>query len=343
MKPDLLKHLSGEPIGRFPVWAMRQAGRYLSEYRAIRAKHSFWEMVSLPEVAAEVSLTPLTAGMPVDGIIFFSDILTLPFGLKVPIEMREGVGPVVTEPLRTVESFDVFEHYRPSEHTPYVGDALKIVRAKTPAPIALLGFAGAPWTVASYLAEGKSGRKFEAIRTWMHRDPEGLTEALAKLGRATAVYLRSQIEAGAQVVQVFDTWLSEMPREFFVKHYVPLLTSLFEEVKKSKVPLIYFSKHAHHVLPEMASLNMDVLSCDELLTLREVEKITGARFSLQGNLDPFLLFGEEAVVRKQTRKLVAEARALQKPAILNLGHGILPGTPVACVRAFFEEARELWV
>lgn len=343
MKPDMLKHLSGESIGRFPVWAMRQAGRYLPEYRAIRAKHSFWEMATQPEIAAEVSLTPLTAGLPIDGIIFFSDILTLPYGLGVPIEMQEKVGPVATSPLRTLEDFQVFSGFSAGVHTPYVGAALEIVRKKTPEQIALLGFAGAPWTVASYLAEGKAGRKFEAIRNWMHRDPEELTEALDLLGEATVKYLAAQVDAGAQMVQLFDTWLSEMPKAFFVKHYRPVLNRIFGELRKKKVPVIFFSKHAHHVLEEMRELEMDVLSVDELLTLKEVEERTGARFSLQGNLDPLMLFADPGIVRRQTRLLVQQAQGLKHPALMNLGHGILPGTPVESVRAFFEEARQRWV
>lgn len=342
MKPLLLKHLSGEPIGRFPVWAMRQAGRYLEGYRAIRSKHTFWEMVSQPEVAADVSLTPLGV-LPIDAVIFFSDILTLPYGLGVPVEMREGVGPVCTTPLRTVDSFQVFANYSASTHTAYVSEALKIVRARTPEEITLLGFAGAPWTVASYLAEGKSGRKFEAIRTWMHRDPKGLTEALSLLGDATITYLKSQVQAGAQAVQLFDTWLSEMPRDYFLRYYAPLLHRIVTALRGERVPVIFFGRHSHHVLEDLADLPVDVLSADELLPLSEVERRTQARFSLQGNLDPLLLFGETSTVRRKTRELVQEARSLKHPAIMNLGHGILPGTPVENVRAFFEEARALWV
>ncbi len=342
MKPLMLQHLAGEPIGRFPVWAMRQAGRYLPQYRAIRANHTFWEMVSQPQLAADVSMTPLGT-LPVDGIIFFSDILTLPYGLGVPIEMREGVGPVCTAPLRTAAAFEVFKGFSAAEHTPYVGEALAMVRKKVDPEIALLGFAGAPWTVASYLAEGKSGRKFEAIRTWMHRDPVELTAALSSLADATVDYLKAQVRGGAQMVQLFDTWLSEMPRAYFTQYYLPVLNGIVRRLREDKIPVIFYSRHAHHLLDDLAGLEVDVLSTDELLPLREVEKRTQGRFSLQGNLDPLLLFGDEGVVRRETRKLVGEARELKKPAILNLGHGLLPGTPVANVRAFFEEARTLWV
>ncbi len=342
MKPLLIQHLSGEPIGRFPVWAMRQAGRYLPNYRAIRAQHSFWEMVTNPELAAAVSMTPLGV-LPVDGVIFFSDILTLPYGLGIPIEMREGIGPVATQPIRSAKEFEVFHKYSPDSHTPYVGQALRMVRAKTPEEIALLGFAGAPWTVASYLADGKVGKKFEAIRTWMHRDPADLTQALGYLADATVSYLRSQVQAGAQAVQLFDTWLAEMPKGYFMAYYLPLLNRIFKQMRSESVPLIFYCRHAHHLLDELCALEIDVLSVDELLPLSEVENRTQGKFSLQGNLDPLLLFGESGVVRRQTRALVSEARKLKKPAILNLGHGLLPGTPVENVQAFFEEARALWV
>ncbi len=342
MKPDLIKHLSGEPIGRFPAWAMRQAGRYLPNYRAIRAEHTFWEMVANPNLAADVSLTPIGT-LPVDAVIFFSDILTLPYGMNIPVEMREGVGPVCTAPLRSAESFSVFESYSPQTHTPFVSEALQLVRKRMSPDLALLGFAGAPWTVASYLSEGTGGRKFEAIRTWMHRDPSDLARALSLLGDATVSYLGSQAEAGAHAVQLFDTWLAEMPRDFFLQHYRPILEKMFAGLRAFKVPLIFYSRHAHHVLADLAGLDFDVLSADELLPLTEVEKRTGGQHSLQGNLDPMLLFGEASVVRRSTRELVAEARKLSKPAILNLGHGILPKTPVENVRAFFEEARTLWV
>jgi uroporphyrinogen decarboxylase len=342
MKPLLLKHLSGEPIGRFPVWMMRQAGRYLPSYRAIRARHSFWEMVTLPEVAAEVSLQPIDQ-LPVDAVIFFSDILTLPYGLGIGIEMRESVGPVVPEPLRTAEDFARFAEFEPARHTGFVGEALRRIREKMPAEKTLLGFAGAPWTVASYLVEGKATRHFESIQAWRHRDPRGLARSLERLGDATLSYLRYQVENGAQAVQLFDTWLSEMPRDFFLSEYRAVLNRIFQGLKADKVPVIYFTKHAHHLAEDFSELAVDVLSVDNLVSLPDYERRTGARFSLQGNLDPLLLFTDPATVRRETRLLVQQARTLRRPAILNLGHGVLPGTPVETVRAFLEEARTLWI
>ncbi len=162
MKPLLLKHLSGEPIGRFPVWMMRQAGRYLPSYQEIRKNHSFWEMVTRPELAAKVSLTPLEY-LNVDAIIFFSDILTLPYGLGIDVTMQESVGPVVTKPLRDESAFFQFGNFDPSRHTPFVGEALQNISKEKSPEKTLIGFAGAPWTVGSYLIEGKSSRHYAEI------------------------------------------------------------------------------------------------------------------------------------------------------------------------------------
>lgn len=342
MKPVLLRHLDGEHIGRFPVWMMRQAGRYLPSYRAIREKHSFWEMVTQPEIAAEVSLLPL-AELPVDGVIFFSDILTLPYGFGIEVQMQESVGPVVPAPLRTLGAFQRFTGFDPMIHTAFVGKALQGIREKIPAEVALLGFAGAPWTVASYLVEGRGKTHFEKIKGWMLKSPRELAQALEPLAEATLRYLLYQNKNGAHVVQLFDTWLGEMPREFFVEYYLPLLNKIFVPLKDAGIPTIYFAKRSSHLYSDFRELEVPILSVDELLPLKEVERLTGGEFSLQGNLDPILLLGEEGIVRLKTRELVQEARTLSKPAIINLGHGIMPGASVANAKAFVAEARTLWV
>jgi uroporphyrinogen decarboxylase len=343
MKPHILRHLAGENLGRFPVWFMRQAGRYLPSYREVRKEHSFWEMVTTPELAAKVSLLPLEA-LPVDGVIFFSDILTLPYGMGVDIEMKESIGPVILKPFRSEADFHSFKNFRPTDHTKFVGEAMHLITKKLPSEVALLGFAGAPWTVASYLTEGHlKKRQFANIKSWMFRDPKGLRSALELLGDATVQYLKYQRNSGAHVVQIFDTWLSEMPKSFFTEHYLSLLNSLIGQLKKEGLPVIYFAKQSHHLLDEFSKLECDVLSVDNLLTLGEVDRRTGGKFSLQGNLDPTCLLSDEKVVRAQTRRIVEEAKTLKKPAIINLGHGVFPETPVENARAFVEEARALWI
>lgn len=341
--PELIEHLEGKNLGRFPAWMMRQAGRYLPTYRQMRQKYSFWEMVQDPEVAKRVSLLPLDV-LPVDAVIFFSDILTMPFGLNLGVEMRESVGPVLENPLTNRKSFDVFDDYQPKEHTPYVGQALELIKNEISEKTALFGFAGAPWTVGCYLIEGKSNRHFAQIKNWMFQNPQELSHALEKLTEATIKYLLSQAEAGVDAVQLFDTWLCEMPRPFFKQYYLAHLIKIFESLNQQNIKTIYFAKGASHVLSDFKELPCHVISVDGLLEVTEVDRLLEGKFSLQGNLDPILLLKAPVeIVRKETRLLVQKARQLSKPAILNLGHGILPGTPVENAQAFVEEARALWL
>ena len=341
--PFLMKYLSGQAMGRFPVWMMRQAGRYLPKYRAIRAKYSFWEMATQPEIAAEVSLLPMQE-IPVDAIIFFSDILTMPFGVGLPITMKESVGPITEIPLRTEGQFKIFEGYDPSHHTRFVGEALSLIKKQIPNEMTLLGFAGAPWTVGSYLIEGQSNRNFEQIKSWMHSDPASLASCLQTLGDATVRYLEYQHRSGAHMVQLFDTWIGHMPRNFFEEHYSKILDNMFLKLKEKGVPAIYFTKHSSHLTPLFSSLPVSGFSVDELVSLTELDKQFPRNVFFQGNLDPILLLkGTEGQVRLKTRLLVQEARGLQRNVIMNLAHGILPGTPVENARAFVQEARSLWI
>ncbi|MCB0416811.1 MAG: uroporphyrinogen decarboxylase [Bdellovibrionaceae bacterium] len=342
MKPDIIRHLEGESLGRFPVWMMRQAGRYLQSYRDIRKENTFWEMVSRPEVAAKVSLLPLEV-LDVDAVIFFSDILTLPYGLGVPVELHEGVGPVLPTPLRSRADFDVFQSFDPAKHTGFVGEALTSIREGLHPSKALFGFAGAPWTVASYLIEGRSSREFRHLLGWMQKDPNGLAEVLRTLANATSAYLEYQIRSGAHAVQLFDTWASVLPLGFYEEYYLPIINGIFEKLAPLNVPRIYYFKQAAHLAPVVSKLKADILSVDANLTLPQWETLLGSGFSLQGNLDPTTLLQDEGTVRLKTRELVQQARTLSKPAILNLGHGILKDVPVANAKAFVDEARTLWI
>lgn len=341
MKPFLLKHLSGESTGRFPVWMMRQAGRYLPSYREIRSRYSFWEMVTKPEIAEEVSLLPLKV-LDVDAIILFSDILTLPYGLGIPIELIEGVGPVVRKPLADQVAFEVFSKYQPETHTAYVGAALEGIRTRMPPDKTLLGFAGAPWTVASYLIEGRPNRQFEEPVRWLNRDPAGLAKALELLAQATTSYLLYQVRCGAQAIQLFDTWAFALPINFFSEFYLPILNTICERLRKERVPVIYFVKQARHLLGPISDLSMDVLGVDSLVPLDQVDTLIKGRFSLQGNLDPTTLLTDPVTIRETTKRLVNNARLLKRPAILNLGHGILRQTPVENAKAFIDEAKSPW-
>lgn len=342
MKPLLVRCLSGEPVGRFPVWMMRQAGRYLPEYQAVRRRHTFWQMVTRPEVAAEVTTQPVEL-LGVDAAILFSDILTLPYGLGVNIELKESVGPVVESPFATRRDFDRFAGFSAARHVAFVGEALEAVRRRVPEEIAVLGFAGSPWTVAAYLVEGGASRAFSRLLGWLHRDEADLAAALEPLAEATASYLEFQIDHGAHCVQLFDTWASEMPLGFFERRYRPLLAAIASRVRARRVPFFYFLKHASHLHGALAGLPIDVLSVDSLVPLDEVDRRLGGSFSLQGNLDPVTLLTDPATIRRETRLLVQTARKLSRPAVMNLGHGIFKETPPEHARIFVEEARQNWI
>ncbi len=342
MKSDLIRHLNGENIGRFPVWMMRQAGRYLPNYQAVRKQHSFWEMATTPKLISDVSLLPLEV-IDVDAIIFFADILTLPHGLGLPVQMKEAIGPYLEEPMRTRAEFDVFQKFDAKAHVPFLGEALNDIRKKLDPKKALIGFAGAPWTVACYLVEGKSSKNFDHILPWMHKDPEDLAAALRELGKATSKYLRYQVENHVEMVQLFDTWISWMPKWFFEGYYLPILQEIFHDANAAGAFTTYFPKHSQHVSPLLGKTGAKGFSVDTLWSLTEYEKTIGKDFHYQGNLEPTLLLTDEGTIRRKTRELVNEARKLSKPAILNLGHGILPPTPVANAKAFIDEARALWV
>ena len=341
MKPYLIRHIQNEKTNRFPVWMMRQAGRYLASYQAIRKEHSFWEMVSTPSLASQVSLLPLNE-LDVDAVIFFSDILTLPYGMKVPVRMEEKVGPVVETPLTNVKAFELFQDFDFLKNTGFVGEALSMCRKQMDADKTLIGFAGAPWTVATYLVEGRGKNDFSKIKKWMHEDPESLSMALSHLGKATTQYLIGQKKSGADMIQLFDTWISEMPEWFFKNYYLSTLNQIFDEMKKVEAPSIYFGKgasHLMHLLPEVKSTGMGV---DAVSSMTQVSGYLPNHF-LQGNLEPLLLRdGTETAVRAQAKRVWNEARAINRPIIMNLGHGLVPNTPVSNVRAYLEEVRKEW-
>ncbi len=341
MIPFLIQHIKNEKTNRFPVWMMRQAGRYLPSYQAIRKSHSFWEMVSTPSLASEVSLLPLNE-LDVDAVIFFSDILTLPYGMKVPVRMEEKVGPVVETPLTTTKAFEIFQSFDFLKNTGFVGEALSMCRKQMAPDKTLIGFAGAPWTVATYLVEGRGKNDFSKIKTWMHTDPSGFAAALSMLGKATTQYLVGQRKSGADMVQLFDTWISEMPEWFFKQYYLDILNETFETMKNLDTPAIYFGKgasHLMHLLPEVKSAGMGV---DAVSSLTQVAKQLPKHF-LQGNLEPLLLRdASEATVRAQAKRVWTEAKALNRPVVMNLGHGLVPTTPVSNVKAYLEEVRREW-
>jgi len=321
-----------EPVERVPVWIMRQAGRYLPEYRAIRDKHNFLEVCTTPELAIEVSLQPHRI-LGVDAVIVFSDILITAGAMGVPFELSDK-GPVIETPLRTEAQVCELSAFDPERETRFLMDAIRgLVRELGP-NVPVLGFAAAPWTLACYMIEGHGKDGFPAAKAMLVSEPELFRDLLRRIARATARYLRAQVSAGAAAVQLFDTWAGELTLEQYREFELPATQLLIEEIGAGHTPVILYSKASSHLLGAAAESGANVLSVDWRVNLAEVREQIGPRVALQGNVDPCVLLGPEEGVRRAAREAVEATNGIGH--ILNLGHGILPQTPVENARAFVQ-------
>jgi uroporphyrinogen decarboxylase len=326
----LLQAIRGEPVARRPLWIMRQAGRYLPEYREFRAKHSFKALAGDPALAAEVTLMPL-ARYPLDAAIVFADIMSpLP---ALGIEFDFDPGPIVAAPIRTAAAIAGLREAAPDEIAPEVVATLRLVRAALPAAAALLGFCGAPWTLAAYLVEGKGTKDFPTLRAFAAAEPALLERLLTRLTTLQIEYLRRQAAAGADAVQIFDSWAGLLSVKSWEKLIRPHLTRLLDETAGLGVPRILFLQNAPHLVASYASLPAEVLGVDWRVELDELRRRYPNR-ALQGNLEPAILTAGAAATRAATLELLAGVAP--RGHIVNLGHGILPQTPLASVDALVE-------
>ena len=326
----LLKTLRGEATPRRPLWIMRQAGRYLPEYREFRQKHSFRALASEPELAAEVTLMPLKR-YPFDAAIVFADIMSpMP---SLGIEFDFDPGPVVTNPIRDAAAIERLRRPAPDEIAPEVIATLKLTRAALPKHTALLGFCGAPWTLAAYLVEGKGTKDFPTLRAFAAAEPALLDALLARLSSLMGQYLLRQAAAGADAVQIFDSWAGLLSRASWERLIRPHLTTLLEAVGKAGIPRILFLQNAPHLMDAYASLPAEVLGVDWRIDLPELQRRYPQR-AVQGNLEPAILTAGPAATRAAAKELLATTAA--RGHIVNLGHGILPQTPLASVSALVE-------
>jgi uroporphyrinogen decarboxylase len=323
------------PVDRPPVWMMRQAGRYLPEYRKMRENVTFLELCRDPERAAEVSLQPFRR-FGGDGVIFFSDILVPIEAMGVRVEFGDG-GPHLPQPVRTSADVARLSRFDPSEKIPFTGHILSTLRREVEGQAAVLGFTGAPWTLASYLVEGGSTRSFAAIKTIMGREPAVLQRLLDLLADVVAEVLSYQIESGAQAVQLFDTWAGELAPEDYRRWALPATVRAVEGIRRRGAPVILFINGCGHLLEDMATSGADVLSVDWRVPLGRARRRV-SDLALQGNLDPGVLLGTADEVTRRTRAMIAETGGVSH--VVNLGHGVLPSTPIECVQAFFDAARE---
>lgn len=327
----LLRALHREEVDRPPVWLMRQAGRYLPGYRAVRAGHGFWEVCRAPELSTAVALEPLRL-FPLDAAIVFSDILVILDALGLGVSFVKGEGPSVARPLYGQADLDEWQTDGLTRRLSYVPEAVRHLRAAIGEDRGLLGFAGAPWTLFGYAVDGNSSSELLGARTLLRTDPELARRALGVLADAASQLLAAQIEAGADAVQIFDTWGGLLDRDTYAAFALPALRRLIEPILGLGRPVLLFVRGGHHLLPILGQSGATAFSIDWRTPLSEARALLPGA-ALQGNLDPTLLFAGEDVVQGATRALLAEMRALGPGFVVNLGHGILPGTPPEAVAA----------
>jgi uroporphyrinogen decarboxylase len=328
MKNDLLlRALMRQPTPRRPIWLMRQAGRYLPEYRATRARAgNFLAMCTNPEIACEVTLQPIDR-YPLDAAILFSDILTIPHAMNLGLEFETGEGPKFARPVRSAADIDKLGVPDPGRELKYVIDAVALVRRELGGRVPLIGFAGSPWTVGTYMVEGGSSKGFGLIKRMMYGHPGELHRLLGVLTKATILYLNAQIAAGAQAVMLFDTWGGVLTpaqyAEFSLRYMAEIIGALTREAEGRPVPNIVFTKGGGAWLAKIAAIGCDAVGVDWTTDLKEARRAVEGRVALQGNLDPSALLGPPAALRVETLR-VLDSFGAGSGHVFNLGHGITP-------------------
>jgi uroporphyrinogen decarboxylase len=318
-----------EPVDRTPVWFMRQAGRYMAEYRALRAKHSMLEVCRTPELAVEVTLQPLRA-FDFDAAILFSDLLVPLEPMGLPFDFHKGEGPVIEKPVRSAADVTALHRFEPRERLAFSLEAIRLLRRELEVP--LIGFAGAPFTLASYAIEGGHSKDFARTKGLMYGDAATWHRLLGLLAEVVADYLRAQVEAGAQAVQLFDSWIGSLDATDYREFVFPHVRRIFDALADLDVPKIHFGTGTGHLLALQREAGGTVVGVDWRTPLDEGWRLAGDGVAVQGNLDPALLFAPRERLLARVDDVLR--RAGGRPGhVFNLGHGILPGTPTDVVRA----------
>lgn len=334
----LLRALRRQPVPRPPVWIMRQAGRYMPEFRAVRAQHSFLTVCKTPELACEVTLQPIEP-IGVDAAIIFSDIL-------IPLEpMGMGLvfgekGPYLPEPIRAVADVARLRTLTPERDVAFLGEAIRLVKAALPAEMPLLGFAGAPWTLAAYMIEGGGSKNYDRIKRFMYNEPQAFDALMTRLVEMLVAYLRYQIEAGADAVQIFESWGGVLSPHDFKMYALPYTRRVIAGLQGCGVPIIAYMNGAGQVLEDLAETGCDAVGIDWRLDLGLAIDRVGSRVAVQGNMDPCMLYAPVASIEKEVQRL--HGLVAGRPGhVFNLGHGILPDVPVAHAQAFVHAVKSL--
>ncbi len=327
--------LAFEPVDRPPVWIMRQAGRTLPEYLEVRKKYSFWEICKSAELAALVTLQPLKR-FPMDAAIIFSDILTVPAVMGMDVKFSGGLS--LSPPIRNIRDIHALKTPDVTKELGYVADVIRCVRKEVGHEKAVLGFSGAPYTLANYMVEGGSSKHFYKIKSLMYTDPEAFSTLLSRLSDVVVEYLAMQMDASATAVQLFDSWAGELTPEDFRRFVLPHVQSIISRLKSKNVPVIYYVNGIGNLVPELKEIGADVIGVDWRINLSEVRRQLGEKTIVQGNLDPTLLFGPEELIRERVFEMFRQTGGLGH--IANLGHGVIPETPISGIAAFVKAVTE---
>ena len=338
-QPLLLRAARGESVERTPVWMMRQAGRYMKVYRDLRDRYpSFRERSENPDLSYQISMQPFEAFQP-DGVILFSDILTPLPGMGIDFDIVESKGPLIQKPIRSLSQIEALQPLEPNATMPFVGEVLGRLRESVGNKAAVLGFVGAPWTLAAYVVEGKSSKNYAVIKAMAFQQPDLLHRLLNHFAESIATYLRYQIDSGAQVVQMFDSWagqLSPIDYDTFAAPYQKRVVDLVKSTHPDTPMILYISGSAG-VLERMGRTGVDIISLDWTVDMADGCARLPEHLGVQGNVDPGLLFATPEAIRERIVDAVRKARGRRH--ILNLGHGILPGTPEDNAKVFFETGK----
>jgi uroporphyrinogen decarboxylase len=317
---------------------MRQAGRYLPEYRAIRAKHAFLEVCKTPDLAVEVSLQPFRL-LGVDAVIVFSDILIPAEAMGLTLELGDA-GPNLPDPVRSKRDVEKLKLFDPESETAFLPEAIRRIAREVGPTVPVLGFAAAPWTLACYMVEGRAKEGFSTVKSFLLSEPATFRDLLHRIAKATIPYLEAQIAAGATAVQLFDTWCGELALPDYEQFALPAVQEIISSLASAapQTPVIYYTKASHHLLPAVARSGAQVLSVDWRVDMRALRETLGPQIAIQGNVDPAVLFAPPDQIRRATQEAVAALAGTGH--ILNLGHGILQHTPVENAKLFIETGQQ---
>lgn len=333
-----LRACKRQPVERTPIWMMRQAGRYLPEYRAVRENADFLTMCKTPELATEVTLQPIDL-IGVDAAIIFSDILIIPEAMGMHLEMHEGKGPVFPKPIRNENDANELKIIEPEKDLKYVLDAVSLTKKELNGRVPLIGFSGAPWTLLTYMVEGKGSKNFAEVKKLIYNNPELAHKLLSKISNAVAEYLNAKIKAGADAVQIFDTWGGILTPDDFNEFSLQYIQQIISKLDRNDEPVIVFAKGVHYNVEALAETGTDVIGLDWTMNLGEVRKKVGNKVALQGNMDPTKLYSNEDSIKKEASKIL-ESFGNGSGHIFNLGHGILPDVPPANAKLLVDFVKE---